>query len=343
MSDRFLYLSRADVERALAEVDPVAVTAGAHRLHAQGRTVLPAECYLSWRTSDGHAARSLAMGGRLETESAPTGVKVINGSLGNVAAGLPRASGLTLLLDGETARVESVLDAARISSVRTAATSMLAFLEFGRAEAPTLTIVGAGVIGGAHLDLALEHVPGLATVYVADADPARAGALVHERAGPLAAAGVACEVLPPREAISRGDLVVTATTTTEPYVGTDWLRPDAVVANVSLDDLTPDVYYDARLLLVDDWNLVKLDEHRLLGRLYRAHEIGAPGDANGARRNVDGELGQALNGDPGIRAKAAADGVVVLNPFGLAIEDIALAAAVDAVARERGYGQWIDR
>ncbi len=344
MPDCFLYLNRAEVDRALAEVDAVAVTAEAHRLHADGRTVLPPECYLGWRTQDGHAARSLAMAGRLETSSPATGVKVINGSLGNVADGLPRASGLTMLFESETGRVGCVLEAARISSVRTAATSLLAFREFGRVEAPALSIVGAGVIGGAHLDLALGHLPGLAAVFVADADPRRAEALVRERAPRLAAAGVACEVVPPREAVSRGDFVVTATTTTEPYVGREWLRDDAVVSNVSLDDLEPDVFYEAQLLLVDDWSLVEQDEHRLLGRLHRAGQIGAPGQApNGARRSVDGELGQALNGDPAIRRKRADDGVVVLNPFGLAIEDIALAAAVEAIALQQGYGQWIER
>jgi ornithine cyclodeaminase/alanine dehydrogenase-like protein (mu-crystallin family) len=167
---------------------------------------------------------------------------------------------------------------------------------------------------------------------------------VRERAPQLATAGVACEVLPVQEAVARGDFVVTATTVTEPYVERGWLRDDAVVSNVSLDDLEPQVFYDAQLLLVDDWNLVRLDDRRLLGRLYRAGEIGAPGqEANGARRNVDGELGQVLRGDPAIRDKRAGGGVVVLNPFGLAIEDIALAAAVEAVAREQGLGRWMER
>src|SRR6476659_8207085 len=118
MSDCFLYLDRTDVDAALAEVDVLAVTAEAHRLHANGKTTLPPESYLGWTTGHGDAARSLAMAGRLENGAARTGVKVINASLGNVAAGRPRASGLTLLFDDETARIECVLEAARISSVR---------------------------------------------------------------------------------------------------------------------------------------------------------------------------------------------------------------------------------
>jgi len=345
MSERFLYLNRADVDRALEEVDVLAVTADAHKLHAGGHTVLPPECHLRWTTAGGNAARSLAMAGRLGTSSAPTGVKVINGSLGNVAAGLPRASGLTLLFDDETAQVKCVLEAARISSVRTAATSILAFAEFGRADRAALSIVGAGVIGGAHLDLALRCLPQLAVVYVADADPLRAKELLRGRTVRLEAAGVASEVVPVPEAVSRGDFVVTATTTTEPYIEREWLRSNAVVSNVSLDDLKPEVFYEAQLLLVDDWTLVALDEHRLLGRLYRSGDIGAPGNvANGVRRSVDGELGQALNGDPEIRSKlSGGGGGVVLNPFGLAIEDIALAAAVEAVAGAHGFGSWIER
>jgi len=344
MSECFLYLSRADVDRALALVDVLAVTAEAHRLHAEGLTTLPPESHLQWTTPRGHAARSLAMAGRLNSDSAPAGVKVINGSLGNVASGLPRASGLTLLFDDETAQVRCVLDAARISSVRTAATSVLAFATFARAPRATLTIVGAGVIGGAHLDLALAHVPQLEAVCVADTDPARAHSLVQDRAEQLEAAGVVGEVLPIAEAVARGDFVVMATTTTEPYVEHGWLRPDAIVSNVSLDDLKPEVFYEAQLLLVDDWTLVALDEHRLLGRLYRAGEIGAPGySANAVRRSVDGELGAALNGSSALRSKVADGGLVVLNPFGLAIEDIALAGAVERVAHTQELGRWLER
>jgi ornithine cyclodeaminase len=344
MSERLLYLNRADVDSALVDVDVLAVTAEAHRLHADGRALLPPESYLRWTTPGGHAARSLAMAGRLETDGNPTGVKVINGSLGNVASGRPRASGLTLLFDDETARVRCVLEAARISCVRTAATSLLAFARLGRPRRPTLSIVGAGVIGSAHLELAVYRLPGLREVCVADAEPERAEALVRRWAADLDEAGVSYGTATVRDAVARGDYVVTATTATDPYIERAWLRADAVVSNVSLDDLTPEVLYDADVLLVDDWNLVALDEHRLLGRLHRAGEIGAPGSArDDARRNVDGELGQALNGDAGLRAKLVDAGLVVFNPFGLAIEDVALAAAVEEAAVRRGLGRWLEQ
>ena len=50
------YLCRSDVMMACREVDPVQVVRDALELHAEGRTTLPDEAYLGWRTADGQAA-----------------------------------------------------------------------------------------------------------------------------------------------------------------------------------------------------------------------------------------------------------------------------------------------
>jgi ornithine cyclodeaminase len=56
---------------------------------------------------------------------------------------------------------------------------------------------------------------------------------------------------------------------------------------------------------------------------------------------VDGELGQVLAGlCPGRRDAGER---IVVNPFGMALEDVALAASVVGVARERGVGTRIPR
>src|SRR5207247_6559065 len=119
------------------------------------------------------------------------------------------------------------------------------------------------------------------------------------------------------------DLVVTVTTSTTGYVRHSWLEPGALVVNVSLDDLLPEVLLRADKLFVDDWSLVAADEHRLLGRLIR----------EGTIRAVDGELGELLGGSrPG---RSRAEEIVVVNPFGLAIEDPAIANEVSRHAVRR--------
>jgi ornithine cyclodeaminase/alanine dehydrogenase-like protein (mu-crystallin family) len=334
VSDRILYLGRRDVEAACRDVDPVAAVREALALHARGETILPAEAYLAWTTGRGEHARSLAMPGALEGDGGVVGTKLINANADNVERGLPRASGLTVLFDPETAQPLAVLEAARISALRTAAVTALAAELLGARPLRRLALLGAGEIAATHLELLAERLPKLAEVRVHDIRPERADALARRSPG-VTAADTA-------EAAVRGaDLVVAATTATESYLPLSWLAPGSLLMNVSLDDPLPEVFCDADLLVVDDWELVAADEHRILGRLARARRVTAPGTTREGARPVDAELGEIVTGaHPGRRRKRD---VVVVNPFGLAIEDLALAARVHEAALERGPGVWLDR
>ncbi|MEV0395256.1 ornithine cyclodeaminase [Polymorphospora rubra] len=350
MNDGFLYLTEADVMGALVGVDTVDVIAAVHRKHAQGHTTLPPESYLRWTTPSGASARSLALAGHLDGHVPEMGVKVINGSMSNPGNGLPRASGVTLLFDPETARIRCVMEGARISSVRTAANSVLAFRTFAAPAADAMAVIGAGVIGAAHLDVALASLPGLRRIYLHDAVRERAQRILADRAAAITAADVRCSVVDtPEEAVRRSDWVAAATTTAEPYVFWDWLRPRAVVSNVGLDDVHHEVYERATTLLVDDWGLVSADEFRTLGHLHRSGVVAAPGaPLDGASRRVDAELGNVLTPETAAEGivpgrGAAVEGVVLFNPFGMAVCDVALAAEVERLARRLGLGQTIQR
>jgi ornithine cyclodeaminase len=86
-SQRILYLNRRDVERACAEIDPVATVSAALALHASGATVLPDEAYLAWTSPAGDAARSLNMPSWLGGDFGMAGTKIINGNPGNPSRG----------------------------------------------------------------------------------------------------------------------------------------------------------------------------------------------------------------------------------------------------------------
>jgi ornithine cyclodeaminase len=143
-----------------------------------------------------------------------------------------------------------------------------------------------------------------------------------------------------RECAARADLLVTTTTATEGYIGFDWLRPGALVAHVSLSDLLPEVITRADLVMVDDWELVSHDRRRLLGLMYGAGDLLPPGAA-GEARAVDGTLGDVLTGrHPG---RGRVQDIVVSNPFGMAILDLAVAREVLAVAVKHGLGVQLPR
>ncbi|MFI9250544.1 ornithine cyclodeaminase [Streptomyces sp. NPDC053069] len=330
---------------ALNEIDPVAVAADTLRAHARGQTVVPDEGYLGWVTSDGHSARSLNMPGLVEGSPRAVGTKIINASLGNAGRGIPRADGLTLLFDPETAHPYAMMDAALISATRTAAVSAAAIETFTVRPVRHLALVGCGVQADTHLRLLLPRLADLTGVRVQDRDPAAAAAFAERHREAADRYGVRITVeADPRAAVQGADVVIPVTTVTDGYIRYDWLSQGAVVVHVSLDDLLPEVVLRASRVVVDDWNLVRADSRRLLGRMYRDGLLHGPGEppAGPGSRAVDGELGSYLLDatGPGI---PPADGVTVVNPFGMSVQDVALAHRVVAVARKLGLGMRLPR
>ena len=337
------YLARSDVVRACANIDVVAIVADVLRQHAAGTTMLPEEAYLGWQASDGAAARCLAMPGGLQAgDDLTLGLKVINGCLSNPDRGLARAQGLILLFDTDTGWPTAIMEAAFISALRTAAVTAVTARHLARPGVKRMAIIGCGTQARMHLELLPQMLPELEAVCVYDISPRRLKqfAIDPRRVDPAEwPAIIATDT--PRDCVRGAGLVVTATTTTTGYLEYEWLSPGALVAHVSLDDVLPDVVQRADLVLVDDWKLVRQDSRRLLGRLYHAGKLRSadggycPGcSPDPAARAVDATLGDVLLGNhPG---RTTPDEIVLSNPFGMSVLDIAVARAVLEVALRNG-------
>jgi N-[(2S)-2-amino-2-carboxyethyl]-L-glutamate dehydrogenase len=346
--DELSYLSRRDVMKCAEAVDIYSVVETAIRQHATGETLLPSEAYLGWQTRDGHAARSLAMPGAVRRNgSLCLGVKVINGSLGNPARGIARSQGLLLLFDAETAWPQLLMESAFISAMRTAAVTAVSARHLGGAPIREVSLLGCGTLARANFMILHRTIPEIESIRLFDIAPGRAAALasgIREEAGGLTVT-VAGD---PEECVQGADLIVPVTTATAGYLRFQWCAAGALICHLSLDDVLPEVVQRAGLIVVDDWNLVSQDQHRLLGRMYRQGELRAPDGSSfpGARADpsapkVDTSLGEVVAGlHPG---RASDDDVVLCNPFGMSVLDVALGDAVADVARSKGIGQPIPR
>jgi ornithine cyclodeaminase/alanine dehydrogenase-like protein (mu-crystallin family) len=333
----FLYLNGLDVQRIVDEIDPLALIKEVFRLHATGKTILPDEAYLGWKNTNDEAVRSLNMPAYVGGEFHVSGTKIINSNPANKLRGLPRASGLTLLFDPETTRVRCLMEGSRISALRTAAVSVMCIQELKKKELRSVAVIGSGVIGEAHAMLAMKRVPGLERLLLFDTNATAARALAAKLTASVDGGIVVESSESARDAVRNSDAIIAATNVTEGYIPYDWLAPGTVVINVSLDDLLPEVMMKADLLFVDDWPLVRSGSRRLLGKMWREGVIAGPREVAGSGvRRVDGEIGDIVSGSHAGRLTEAE--IVVVNPFGLAIEDIAFAAKVYTMAKERGIG-----
>ncbi|MFE4311738.1 ornithine cyclodeaminase [Streptomyces sp. NPDC056891] len=328
------YLDSADVAR-LCDGLPVADLAHdtllAYRRKEAGLTP---EAALRWTTPSGASARSLILPGWAD---GAYGCKIINASLGNRLLGRPRAAGLVVLDDPETARPVCIMEGGRISALRTAGVSIAALRAVrDLAAVRRVAFLGCGRQAEVHRELLASACPGVEELFVHDQDADRAEELAARwrAADPAVAVTVTADA---RSAVERAQVTVAVTTTTEPYVELDWVPAGGTFVNVSLDDAAESLLLGCDHLFVDDWELVVEDDHRLLGRLARAGRVAGPGtDAPAGGRSVDASLPELFAGD--YARTVAGDDRVVINPFGMGVQDIALAAAVYARAVEQGVG-----
>lgn len=344
-NDSLLYLSGDEVRACLQDLDPVAIIEQALALHARKQIILPDEAYLPWTNSQDEFARSLNMPACLYGTFGMAGTKIINSNPSNIQRNLPRADGVTLLFDQETARIVCIMEGSFISALRTACVSMVS-IELLRAPlVESLAVIGTGVLAKAHIELVVQRLTGLQNIAVYDLDQQRAENFV-DTLRPHLPSSINIQVAPSAEtAIRPAQIIIPTTTTNTGYIPYVWLQPGALLVNVSLDDPLPDVFIHADKIVIDDWNLIVSDDRRILGKLYRAGTIGAPDlalEQQVSHSNVvHGSLGEIILGQKAGRQNP--EEIIVVNPFGLALEDIAIATRIYQKAREDQRGMTLPR
>ena len=323
IASRWLSLSDADVRAATpGPLEVVELLTRAFQERAAGRAEVPPK--------DGvHPAPEAflhAMPASIPALGA-VGMKWIASYPGNRARELPAVNGVVLLSDPETGLPLAVMDAAWITAVRTAAVSVLSARFLARREARSLGVLGCGVQGRSHLAAFAAAFP-LREARVHDRHPERARALATEMTATL---GIAvAPVGSVREVVEGLDLVVTAGAihrSSHGGVQPGWLAPGAFASLVDYDSAwSAAALRELDLLCTDD--TAQLQRFREGGRFRDLPPLHA-------------DLAELVAGrKPG---RTSPDQRTAACNLGLALGDVALAAQVYRVARERGLGTWIDR
>jgi 2,3-diaminopropionate biosynthesis protein SbnB len=328
-----LYLNRRDVRAAMGSSIRGYVEAlrTALALHAEGKTAQPLKPYLRWRRRGHIADRIIAMPGYVGGTDEMAGIKWIGSKHDNPSArGIPRASAVIVLNDPETHFPIAIMEGGEISGMRTAGVTVLAAEYLARPAFESAALVGCGFIGRLHALGLLESFPAIRRVHLFDHDGDASRALAQELEQ-LGREGLAVTVAETaQDAVCRGELVVPCTVTARPYIELDWLMPGAFVSNISIMDVKPDVYLGVDKLIVDDWEQANR-ERKTINQLVLSGKL--------RQSDLHAELGDVVRGQrPG---RETPDERILLNPMGMAIEDVACAAAVYRTAREQGAGTWL--
>jgi alanine dehydrogenase len=321
-----LVLNASEIARVLSYQTAVDAVEEAFCELGAGRVVMPPRVVINAGSEDRWTS---AMPAYLPGKN-QLGVKVVSAFRDNPQKyNLPTITGEVLLLDAKTGVPLAILDAASITSIRTAATSAVATKYLSRENSISLGIFGSGVQAEAHL-LAIATVRNLDRVAVFD--------VLHNRCVEFCERMSKRVGIPakPQEArrVSESDIVVTATTSAVPVFDGRWLRKGTHINGIGshrrgereLDDVT----ICGSKVVVDSREAAMQEAGDILVPISKG--LMSP-------ETIYAELAEVvLRKKPG---RVGDEEITVFKSVGLAIEDLAAATAAYEKAREVGVGREI--
>jgi ornithine cyclodeaminase/alanine dehydrogenase-like protein (mu-crystallin family) len=320
-----LYLSNEDVKKVLDLGRAIEITEQALRDHSEGRVIWstpedlaikPEEGWQSWVTGcalstepvAGFRIRSIkAAGGSRDVSRAPRG---------------PRR--ILILSDREGGEIRAILDEDWCHAVRTAAAATVAMRLLARKNAAILAMLGAG-------DTARAVVPVMAKVFalkeirVTSRTPESRQSYAKE-----IAAEYGLNIRPvesTKEALSGADLVVSATTTSTPFVKDGWLGAGITVYSIGKNqELESEFYKQADKFVVDSWAHCrnKSDMQRMLQEKFLSE------------KDLYAELPELLSGKKAARQSERER--IFIRAIGLVNQDVALANHIYHAAAAKHVG-----
>lgn len=279
----------------------------AYLLHQRGDTVNPDSNFL--RFPEQQANRIIALPAYIGGDVNISGIKWIASYPDNIKRGLVRASATLTLNDTGTGYPLACLEASHISSVRTAASAVLAarWMNSQKKRCAHVAFVGAGLIARTIFETFHADDWHFGDIGVYDIDVNYAESLVRH-IGQLG--GQRASVLQHLENTLDADMVVFATNSTTPYVlPPQRLKPGQIVLHISLRDLAPELLFDANNLVDDISHSLRANTSLHLAEQQLGH-----------RAFMTGTLAQLMQGETKIDKSKP----LVFSPFGLGILDLAL-------------------
>jgi ornithine cyclodeaminase len=268
----------------------------------------------------------------LPRASAVLGAKLVTVFGRNPALDLPTHLATVLLFNPETGALLAVLDGRLITAVRTAAVSAISADLLARDDASLLAIIGSGVQARSHLHT-LERVFELSQVRVWSPTPQHQMAFLEDMESRTHAKLVGTDSA--EQAVQGADLVVLATSSSEPVVQNEWINAGAHVISVGAcrpdqREMDPALVQRGRLFV--DSRAAALSESGDVVLGIQEHRF--------TRSHIAGEIGELILGK--VEGRRSPRDVTIFKSLGLAVEDVAAADLVYRRAVTQDIGQELE-
>jgi alanine dehydrogenase len=278
-------------------------------VHPRQRLHLPGKSYLHYMAAGDSAGGYMGM--KIYTSS-PEGLRF-----------------LVPLFHAESGELLALIEADYLGQMRTGAATGLATKLLSRPDARRVGIIGTGLQARSQLE-AVAAVRKIEVVLAYGRDAKHRTDFAHEMTSRL---GVAVEgVATQEEAVRQADILITATTASQPIVEGRWLQPgthiNAIGANFPRKrELDAEAIGRAEVIFVDSREQSKVEA----GDLIQVFE------GNPARWESVKELAELVAGRVG--GRTSREQITLFKSSGIAIEDIVTAGRVYELALKQGVGR----
>lgn len=239
---------------------------------------------------------------------------------GNEKIGRANHQSVIVLFNPATGEPRAILSANRLTALRTAAAAAISAKVLARADSRVLGVVGAGKQALGHTRAICNALP-IERILIANRTPAAAKALAER----LSADGMFAEQTDLETLSRRADVIVTVTSSREPLIVADWIKPGTHIAAMGSDTVGKQEL-DARLLSRAGVFTDEIAQAFALGEAQHARSALGPRDLT--------PLGDVLMGR--LPGRADDKQITIFDGTGVALQDLAVAGLALERAIERG-------
>ena len=262
------------------------------------------------------------------------GVKVVSDFFGNTDRGVARMSAIVTLFDGETGHPRTVMEGGYLTDLRTGAGTGTAARRLARPDSRVVAAVGAGRVARNQLQ-ALARTHDLKRVRIAGRSEARMHAFAEWVGGEDGLPDDVAVARSTAEAVGDADIVVAATTSSEPVVFGRDLRPGTFVAAAGANmatarEVDTETVRRAGKLVIDS----------PADSLANAGDLTIPISEGAIRKEDIAGIAEIIAGArPGRETK---EEITYYKSLGLPIQDLITAQHIERRAIDAGAGTIID-
>jgi ornithine cyclodeaminase/alanine dehydrogenase-like protein (mu-crystallin family) len=260
------------------------------------------------------------------------GLKAISVFPGNHGTEYDSHQGTVMLFETQNGRLLAMMDAGKITAIRTAAVSGVATRLLASTDAENLAILGSGVQAATHLN-AMRVVRNIRRVRVWSRNLDHAQSFAQRESTRRSLSIEAAESA--EGAVEGADIICTVTSSTDPILQGDWIAPgthiNAVGSSVPFArELDTAAVVKSKLFV--DRRESTLNE---AGDFLFPQKEGAINDAH-----VQGEIGDILLDK--IKGRESVNDITLFKSLGLAVEDVAAAHLIYQKLSKQGGGRWVE-